>query len=720
MHGHLGTLQLLYQRGSKEHINQGNNYHNAPLHLASVNDYPEIAKRLLDSGAAINQAGADGATPLSMACMDGCLNTVRVLLDGGADIHKRNRHSYTPVLLACLNARLEIFNVLKNEGALLSDVTSDKGTCFHQIISCSQEFSSDFERIIKGLIGGGGNINQPNIHGYSPLYFACVKEKLEHVECLLRLGADINQIGSQIKSTALMEACCNQDSRIAKIFLQHDADTTIANNHGLTALGLAVTYNCLENVKLLIKNGANAIVHDSEGKTPVQIAIRIKENVETAIEVLAAEEYYPQNPSVKSHYMERAADVPEIEAGLLKGFESGKYETLEQLHIVMYWAVSNGALKLATKCIDHNQQVLQWIREGATWFHIVSKSGTLEVTQLLLDRMTNQREQSGRPEGWTTVEVILQQNSRGDSPLTIFINRGHHQLEEEYSSKIRQLHTSGNSFIDSYPAVADQILKLLAIYEKPGHETILGEFLHKAVVVWWLLSKSGYSSDDIQSALKLVPDTHVPRDIQFHIRKLLLNPPPALDHVANRNKNHIHRSPKYVDKVYDLGSIVDIISGGKTIKIPYDKPSVYDMIYGEGPESITRKASEDLRQRDLDSLKKTLRQTRLEQGRRGYAPYSTNLGFQSSSFLHPVESTSSEHDKYDNEESSNDTPRDLRLRWIHLPVNQLHLMQDLVSRLSHDPKRSETKHMAIMKRFNRSWTALAAGAGRYYMKPQFV
>ncbi|KAJ8062605.1 hypothetical protein OCU04_009129 [Sclerotinia nivalis] len=28
--------------------------------------------------------------------------------------------------------------------------------------------------------------------------------------------------------------------------------------------------------------------------------------------------------------------------------------------------------------------------------------------------------------------------------------------------------------------------------------------------------------------------------------------------------------------------------------------------------------------------------------------------------------------------------------------------------------------MAIMKHFNRSWTALAAGAGRYYMKPQFV
>lgn len=43
-----------------------------------------------------------------------------------------------------------------------------------------------------------------------------------------------------------------------------------------------------------------------------------------------------------------------------------------------------------------------------------------------------------------------------------------------------------------------------------------------------------------------------------------------------------------------------------------------------------------------------------------------------------------------------------------------------MSRLSHDSKRSETEYMAIMKHFNRSWTALAAGAGRYYMKPRFV
>lgn len=43
-----------------------------------------------------------------------------------------------------------------------------------------------------------------------------------------------------------------------------------------------------------------------------------------------------------------------------------------------------------------------------------------------------------------------------------------------------------------------------------------------------------------------------------------------------------------------------------------------------------------------------------------------------------------------------------------------------MSRLSHDSKRSETGHMALMKHFNRSCTELAAGAGRYYMKPQVV
>lgn len=518
-------------------------------------------------------------------------------------------------------------------------------------------------------------------------------QKLKHVEFLLELGADVNLIGSEENGTALMEACGKEDSRIAEVLLQHNADTTIASHHGLTALTLAVLYDRVENVKLLVKNGANAIIRTNEGKTPVQVAININRNVETAIEVLAAQEYYPQDPSQKFHYMERAADVPELETELLKGFESGKYKTLEQLHILMYWAVSNGAIKLAAKCIDHDQQVLQWTREGASWFHIASKSGKLEVTRLLLDRMTNQQDKPDRPEGWAKVKFILQQNSLGDSPLTICIDRGHHQLEEEYWSKIRQLHTSGNSFVDSYPAVADRILELLAIYEKPGHETILGEFLHKegvqnsehfttlhwavygsqAVVVWWLLSKNGYSPDDVKSALKLVPDTRESPDIQYHVQKLLLNPPPALDHVANPKKNHIHRSSKNVDKIYDLGSIVDIISGGQTIKIPYAKPSVYDIIYGEGPETTMRKVRKDLRQRDLDSLKKALRQTHNEQGKRIYVSCSDGTGARCSSSL--MDSPSSEHDKYDNEEPSGDTPRDLRLRWIHLQVNQLHLMQ---------------------------------------------
>ncbi|QSZ36843.1 hypothetical protein DSL72_006726 [Monilinia vaccinii-corymbosi] len=653
IYGHLETLQLLYQRGSRKHINRANIYLNVPLHLASLNSQPDTAKWLLDSGAAINQTGHDGNTPLNMACMNGDLETVDVLLDKRADIHKRNNSSFTPVLVACLTAHLEIFLALYKRGALLSDVTSNKNTCFHLVVGCNQEFSSDLVRIMEELVGRGEDINQPNIHGQSPLFYACVTEKPKNVECPLRFGADINQVVRQINVTPLMGACGRGNSQITKMLLQHDADTTIANNHGVTALGLAIINERLESVKLLINKGANATVHDNAGRTPVQHALMIRENIEIALEVLAAEEYYPQNPSVKSHYMERPADVPEIEAGLLKGFESGKYETLKQLYIIMYWAVSNGALELATKCIDHNQQVLQWIREGATWLHIASKSGTLEATQLLLDRMKNQREQPDRPAGWATVEAILQHNSRGDSPLTISIDRGHHRLQEEYWSKIRQLHTAEKSFIDSYPAVADQILELLATYEKPGHETILGQFLYKegvqnsenfttlhwavyrsqAVVVWWLLSKCGYSSDEIKSASKLVPDTDVPRDAQ--VRRLFLEPPPALEHVANPNRFPIQRSPKNVDKIYDQGNVLDTISGGKSIKIPFAKPSVYDTIYGEGPESIMKKAREDLRQRDLDSQKRTLRQPCLDQDKRGHAPYSGSPGAQSSSFLRP-------------------------------------------------------------------------------------
>ncbi|KAF7857817.1 uncharacterized protein EAF02_011184 [Botrytis sinoallii] len=730
MFGELETLKILYRRGSHRYINEPNCYLNAPLHLASMFGNTNVAEWLLEKGAAIYQPGTGGDTPLHMATSRGHVEIVRQLLNNGADIHKKNDNSYSAILIASENANIEIFRMLRGSGAFLLDVGArDHGTCYHRVIMCFRKFSSDHDEIIKFLVGDGVDINQANANGHSPLFLACINQKLEHAQCLLKYGADVYQMGSRKNGTPLIEACCIPASRIVELLLQHNADTAIKNSHGMTALACAVYFNHLEHVKLLIKIGANVICSDRRGITPLHTAVLQKKSIAIALEILAAEPYYPKSPSAKYPHMGSTSEILEIETVLLQGFESSEYETLEQLHIIMYWAVSNGAKDLANRCIDHDRRVLRWTREGATWLHITSKSGMVEIAQLLLGRMTMQSDARDQPLGLAAVALIIQQNSRGDSPLAIAIEKGHDQLEDFFWSQIKQLQITEENLIDSHPDIAAQILEFLARHEEPGNEEILKGFLRSGgkrdvkdsegftalqwavcrsqeVIVWWLLSKGGYSSDKINSALKLIIENSDKKSET--IKGLLRTPPTTLDHVSNPNKKHKRKFPKSANSnnfTNQMGSIVDILSGPEPKRIKHATPSVKELIYDIGPEDIMRKAG-DLSERYLALLKETQK--------KDCGASSNRIGVQTK-YSPSLDSTSPQHEKIGDETPSSGNLRELDLRWIHLPVNE-----DLVSRLSSDSGRSEREHMAIMKHFNKSWTELAAGAERYYMKPQFL
>ncbi|KAF7883762.1 hypothetical protein EAF00_011074 [Botryotinia globosa] len=526
-----------------------------------------------------------------------------------------------------------------------------------------------------------------------------------------------------------MEACCLPATRIVELLLQHDAETETKSSHGMTALAYAVLHNQIEHVKFLIKKGANVMCTDRRGITPLHTAVLQKKNIAIALEILATEQYYHKSSSTKYPHIESTSEIREIEIVLLQGFESSEYETLEQLYIIMYWAVSNGAKDLANRCIDHDRQVLHWTREGSTWLHITSKSGMVEIAQLILGRMMMQSDALDQPLGWAAVALIIKQNSRGDSPLAIAIEKGHDKLEDLFWSQIKQFQDTEKRLMESYPDVSAQILEFLARHEEPGNEEILKGFLRaggkrdvkdsegftalqwavcrsQAVIVWWLLSKGGYSSDKINCALKLIVENKDKKSED--IKGLLRAPPSTLDHVSNPNKKHKSkfRKPANSNKVMNYQvTIVDILSGAEPKRAKYSPSSVRELIYDIGPEDIMRKAG-DLSERELALLKETQMEN--------CGASSNRTGVQTKDYP-SLHSTSPQHEKIGDEASSSGNPRESHIRWIHLPVNE-----DLVSRLSSDLGRSEREHIAIMKHFNKSWTELAAGAERYYMKPQFV
>ena len=89
-----------------------------PLLMASRNGSAGLAAALLNAGADVNRAGAEGTTPLMQAAASGSVETVKLLLDRGAAVDaKDHAHAQTPLMFAASLNRAAVVKLLLAHGA---------------------------------------------------------------------------------------------------------------------------------------------------------------------------------------------------------------------------------------------------------------------------------------------------------------------------------------------------------------------------------------------------------------------------------------------------------------------------------------------------------------------------------------------------------------------------------------------------------------------------
>lgn len=117
-------------------------------------------------------------------------------------------------------------------------------------------------------------INTVNKDGYSPLTLACYSGNYAVVSFLVNKVATIN--GNSKYGTPLMAAVVKGETEIVKLLLEQDADVTLVDGQGVTALHYATIFKHSEIVKLLINSGANPNLKDSAGKSAMDHATILK------------------------------------------------------------------------------------------------------------------------------------------------------------------------------------------------------------------------------------------------------------------------------------------------------------------------------------------------------------------------------------------------------------------------------------------------------------
>ncbi|KAJ3544352.1 hypothetical protein NM208_g3093 [Fusarium decemcellulare] len=447
--------------------------------------------------------------------------------------------------------------MLAARGILLSDADSNGNTCFHQVVFNSKPFTGDHREVLGCLNGSGADMNKPNIFGFTPLCMAYMKEKPDLVKCLLDLGTDINEKATTLGTTALMEACCKSTPKTVEILLENDADMSIKNHHGITALTLSCRYGHLEHVKALVHKCATVTCHDKQGHIPLCAAAFLALH-DVVLELSKTLAYYPKSPMQTKSFTKAPADVPKAEEGLLKGLTKSASLTGYALYCHATWlhiAAQHG--QTAFIPIVSEAGVSAVAMGKITAMHLAAEEGTIETPKYLLEIIGPQ---SRGQTALARVAAIVKRNVRDQSPLAISIQQKHKEMTAIFWSEIKRFGTTNKEFLRENPDDASAILEMVAQLEKPRSEETLRHLLRE-----WCSQPPPIKDPEDFTTLET-------GGVEELIQELLQHPPPIQDHVANPNGDQPPKLPKSADdtdpSLDSYGTIVDIFSDGRVTSIP--------------------------------------------------------------------------------------------------------------------------------------------------------
>ena len=235
--GDRDTLRALLQKGAN--VNAAEADGTTALHWASYRDDVESAGLLIRAGAKANAANDLGATPLWTASQNGSEAMVRVLLEAGANPNAALLAGETPVMVAS---------------------------------------RSGYSAVVEQLIAKGANVNTRGARSQTALMWAVSQKHPGVVNVLLAHRADIHarsDVWSQVMAvpphgylpynktipaggeTALMFAARVGDLASAKLLVAAGANVNDADAWGVSTVTLAAHSGFRELVEFLLDKGAD-------------------------------------------------------------------------------------------------------------------------------------------------------------------------------------------------------------------------------------------------------------------------------------------------------------------------------------------------------------------------------------------------------------------------------------------------------------------------------
>jgi ankyrin repeat protein len=249
------------------------------LLYAAREGHVDVLAQLLDAGAAIELADADGVTPLLMAVLNGQFAAARVLLERGANVKVSDWYGQTPLFAAVDMRNVDVAgpsrdNGVDREAAL--GLIRELITRGADVNARTREYPPQ-RRWITRL----GSLSWVDFTGQTPFLRAALAGDVTVMRLLLDAGAD-PRLATDSGTTPLMAAAGvnwvvaqtfdeGPEALLAavKLCVERGNDVNAANSMGLRAVHGAANRGSNDIIQFLASKGARLDVADAQGRTPL-------------------------------------------------------------------------------------------------------------------------------------------------------------------------------------------------------------------------------------------------------------------------------------------------------------------------------------------------------------------------------------------------------------------------------------------------------------------
>ena len=399
--GHLDITLFLLERGANMETRSSQDQ--TALFMASSRGFAELVRSLMGSGADLNAIckDCDGYgndvkwTPLVTAIYKEHRDIALLLLEGGADTETRSSSDKTALYVASSRGYADIVRSLIDRGADLNTICKDRDGYGNDV-----KRTSLVTAIYKGhrdiallLLEGGADTDTRSSRDENPLYMASSRGYAEVVQSLIDRGADLNaecddmdEHGYHMKGTPLLVASKHRRLDIARTLLERGADVNYRDDHGWSALHLALHRQYDDLAQLLLDHGANPNVSDVNGSTTLHEA---SSQGRTAFVKLLFE--YGANINARDkrgetalHKAARWGYLEVVQLLLDHGADTNAKG--DNLWTSLHEAAWSGNLQVVDLLLKSGADAHALNEEGETSFQLASRENYPEVVQLLSER----------------------------------------------------------------------------------------------------------------------------------------------------------------------------------------------------------------------------------------------------------------------------------------------------------------------------------------------